>query len=46
MLTWIKQLLCRHDFRKAGNRQHMRHKGFIELKTVYRCTKCGKEVLR
>lgn len=42
----IKYLFCRHDYIKTGTRQYQKHRGFIVPVTVYRCSKCGKEVLR
>ena len=46
MMMFFRQLFCKHDFRKTGNRHYTKHRGFIIVQGVYRCAKCGKEVTR
>lgn len=43
--TTIKQLLCRHDWIRHGDRM-VRTSHYIVPKARFICRKCGKEILR
>lgn len=46
MITFLKRLLCRHEYENTGVVHYEKHKGFIILKNRYRCRKCGKVVYK
>lgn len=46
MKIMIKQLFCRHDYKKVTDRYYPKNRHFIEMRGVYRCDKCGKVVVR
>ena len=43
--TTIKQLICRHDYIRHGDRM-VRAGHYIRPKARFICTKCGKEILK
>ena len=44
-ITTIKQLICRHDYIRHGDRM-VRTGHYIRPKARFICRKCGKELLK
>lgn len=42
MRTWIKQLFCRHKWRREGNTLVAKNPHYIVKMSKYKCMKCGK----
>ena len=45
MMRWIKQLICRHDWIRHGDR-YIQHGHYITPKARFVCRKCGKEIYK
>lgn len=46
IMTWIKQALCKHDYKRIGNYYVYVNGHYIVPKTKFRCIKCGKVIYR
>lgn len=44
--TTIKQLICRHDFKRIGDRLVKVNAHYIVPKTAYKCKHCGKVIYK
>ncbi len=38
----IKQMICKHDYEKTGDRYMTKNKHYFVPVGVYKCRKCGK----
>lgn len=45
MMNMIKQLLCRHEYRRIPDRL-VKEGHFIRMRSVYKCAKCGKVIYK
>lgn len=45
MKTWIKQLICRHDFQRRGD-AYVREGHYIMPRARFVCRKCGREIFK
>lgn len=45
-MIWIKQLICRHNYERIGNKLIQENPHYIVPKTVYRCKHCGKVIYK
>ena len=45
MMTFIKQLFCRHDFQRTADQMHQEGH-YIRMRAVYKCRKCGRVIYK